>query len=65
MCPMCRPEALAEGSPPGDAVPSWGRRAEQSEEGRRPERSEGCLAHARQDKKWTVGVTKKDGLRSE
>ena len=27
------------------------RRPERSEEGRRPERSEGCLANARQDKK--------------
>jgi hypothetical protein len=38
----CRPEASAEGSP-------WGRR---------PERSEGCLAIARQDKKWGLGRTK-------
>jgi hypothetical protein len=26
--------------------------------GRRPERSEGCLAYARQDKKWGLGKTK-------
>jgi hypothetical protein len=42
---FCHPEALAEGSHP------WGRRSERSEEGRRPERSEGCLAIARQDNK--------------
>jgi hypothetical protein len=30
--------------------------------GRRPERSEGCLAHARQDKKWALGRTKNGRL---
>jgi hypothetical protein len=37
---LCRPEAQAEGSPPGDAISSLGRC---------PERSEGCTACARQD----------------
>jgi hypothetical protein len=48
------PSALAcLGMTSRDAVPSEARDAvpSASDEGRRPERSEGCLAHARQDKK--------------
>jgi len=49
---FCRPER-SEGSlgacAPRDDIPK--RRPERSDEGRRPERSEGCLANARQDKK--------------
>jgi len=33
--------------------------------GRRPERSEGCLANARQDKKWGLGAKIVKNLKSE
>jgi len=43
-----------------DDIPK--RRSERSEEGRRPERSEGCLAIARQDNKKDAWQDKVGGL---
>ena len=47
----CRPEPTFLSPRAKRGVSPWGHHLERREEGRRPERSEGCLAIARQDKK--------------
>ena len=57
---MCHPEAQAEGSL-GTGVPWEDKKKSVPREDipkPHPERSEGCLANARQDKKWGLGRTK-------